>query len=114
MDMKKLLTREKADAMCEKISKGLEENKIVGSANVIAYAMKEAWFAGFEEGRNTRSKCQSDLLPVDTCNTRLQHKRTVLASLSRESKASKNGADSTRPSSRRRNSRRQACKYAHS
>jgi hypothetical protein len=30
----------------------LEENKIVGSANVIAYnAMKQAWFAGFEEGR---------------------------------------------------------------
>jgi hypothetical protein len=29
----------------------LEENKIVGSANVIAYAMKESWSAGFEEGR---------------------------------------------------------------
>jgi len=29
----------------------LEENKIVGSSNVIAYAMKQAWFAGFEEGR---------------------------------------------------------------
>jgi hypothetical protein len=51
MDMEKLLTREKADAICEKIATGLEENKIVGSANVIAYAMKEWWFAGFEEGR---------------------------------------------------------------
>jgi hypothetical protein len=34
MDMEKLLTRKKADAICEKIAKGLEENKIVGSANV--------------------------------------------------------------------------------
>jgi len=51
MDMEKLLTKEKADAICEKIAKGLEENKILGSANVIAYAMRESWFAGFEEGR---------------------------------------------------------------
>jgi len=36
MDMEKLLTKEKADAICEKIAKGLEENKILGSANVIA------------------------------------------------------------------------------
>jgi hypothetical protein len=32
MDMDKFLTKEKTDAFCEKISKGLEENKIVGSA----------------------------------------------------------------------------------
>ena len=51
MDMEKLLTKEKADYMCAKIAKGLEENKIIGSANVIAYAVKQAWFAGFEEGR---------------------------------------------------------------
>ncbi len=51
MDMEKLLTKEKADAFCEKIAQGLEENKIVGSANIIAYAMKQSWFAGFEEGR---------------------------------------------------------------
>jgi hypothetical protein len=51
MDMEKLLTREKADAICAKIAEGLEKNKIVGSANVIAYVMKQAWFAGFEEGR---------------------------------------------------------------
>jgi hypothetical protein len=51
MDMETLLTQEKADSICAKIAKGLEENKIVGSANVIAYAMKQAWFAGFEEGR---------------------------------------------------------------
>ncbi len=51
MDMEKLLTKEKADSICAKIAKGLEENKLVGSANVIAYAMKHAWFAGFEEGR---------------------------------------------------------------
>jgi hypothetical protein len=49
--METLLTKEKADAICEKIARGLEENKIVGSANVIVYAMKESWFAGFEEGR---------------------------------------------------------------
>jgi hypothetical protein len=51
MDMDKLLTKEKADAICAKIAKGLEENKIVGSASVIACAMRESWFAGFEEGR---------------------------------------------------------------
>jgi hypothetical protein len=46
MDMETLLTKEKADAICEKIVRGLEENKIVGSANVIAYAMKESWLPG--------------------------------------------------------------------
>jgi hypothetical protein len=51
MDMEKLLTKEKAESICAKIMNGLEENKIVGSANVIAYAMKQAWSAGFEEGR---------------------------------------------------------------
>jgi len=51
MDMEKLLTKEKVDSICAKIAKGLEENKIVGSANIIAYAMKQVWFAGFEEGR---------------------------------------------------------------
>ena len=51
MDMEKLLTKEKADSICEKIAKGLEDNKIIGSANVIAYVMKESWFAGFEKGR---------------------------------------------------------------
>jgi hypothetical protein len=51
MDMEKLLTKEKADSICAKIAKGLKDNKIVGSANVIAYAMKESWIAGFEEGR---------------------------------------------------------------
>ena len=51
MDVEKLLTREKADLIYAKIAKGLEENKIVGSANMIAYALKKAWFAGFEEGR---------------------------------------------------------------
>jgi len=50
MDMEKLLTKEKMNAFFEKIAKGLEDNKIVGSANVIAYAMKESSFAGFEEG----------------------------------------------------------------
>jgi hypothetical protein len=51
MDTEKLLTKEKLTVISEKIAKGLEENKIVGSANIIAYAMKQAWFAGFEEGR---------------------------------------------------------------
>lgn len=51
MDMEKLLTKEKADAIFAKIAKGLEEDKIVGSANMLDYAMKQAWFAGFEEGR---------------------------------------------------------------
>lgn len=51
MDMEKLLTKEKADFIYARIAKELEENKIVGSANMIAYALKQAWFAGFEEGR---------------------------------------------------------------
>ena len=51
MDIEKLLTKEKADLLCATIAKRLEENKIVGSANMIAYVMKQAWFAGFEEGR---------------------------------------------------------------
>jgi hypothetical protein len=51
MDMETILTKEKADAIWEKISKGLEDNKIVGSAQMIRYAMREAWLAGFEEGR---------------------------------------------------------------
>ena len=51
MEMEKILTKEKADAMYEKITKGLENNKIVGSRNMIGYAMREAWSAGFEEGR---------------------------------------------------------------
>jgi hypothetical protein len=42
MDIEKLITKEEADVMCEEISKGLEENKIVGSANVIACAIKES------------------------------------------------------------------------
>jgi hypothetical protein len=51
MDMETLLTKEKSDLMCARIAKGLEDNRIVGSANIISYAMKQAWFAGFEEGR---------------------------------------------------------------
>jgi hypothetical protein len=42
MDTEKLLTQEKADAVSEKIAKELEENKIVGSANMIAYAIRES------------------------------------------------------------------------
>jgi hypothetical protein len=56
MDMESLLTKEKADAMWEKISKGLEENKIIGSAQMIKYAMEQAWLAGFEEGRKNPVK----------------------------------------------------------
>jgi hypothetical protein len=51
MDMDQLLTQEKAEFICARIAKGLKDNKIVGSSNVIAYAMKESWLAGFEEGR---------------------------------------------------------------
>ena len=40
--MEKLLTKERADSICAKIAKGLEDNQIVGSANMIAYAMKES------------------------------------------------------------------------
>jgi hypothetical protein len=52
LDMESLPTKERADAICEKIAKGLEENKISGSANMILYAMKVSWLADdFEEGR---------------------------------------------------------------
>jgi len=54
VDWKALLTKEKADALAEKIAKGLEEEHIMGSNNIIAYAMKEAWIAGFEAGRSDR------------------------------------------------------------
>jgi hypothetical protein len=47
----KTLNEREADSICAKIAKGLEVNKIVGTANVITYAMKESWLAGFEEGR---------------------------------------------------------------
>lgn len=56
MDLEELLTKEKAASICAKIAKGLEDNKIFGSANVIAYAMKESWLAGFEEGRKYQLK----------------------------------------------------------
>ena len=49
--MDKLLTKEKTETICAKIAKGLEDNKIIGSANIIAYAIKESWLTGFEEGR---------------------------------------------------------------
>jgi hypothetical protein len=51
MDTEEFLTKEIADAIWEKISKGLEENKIRGSAQMMRYAMNEAWLAGFEQGR---------------------------------------------------------------
>ncbi len=51
LEMESVLTKEKADIICEKIVRGLEENKVSGSANIIGYAMKVAWLAGFEEGR---------------------------------------------------------------
>jgi hypothetical protein len=44
MGVEKRLTKEKTDFIFAKIAKGLEENKIVGSANKIAYVMKQAWF----------------------------------------------------------------------
>jgi hypothetical protein len=51
MDIEKLLTKKKLTVISEKIVRGFEENKIVGSANMIAYAIRKSWLAGFEEGR---------------------------------------------------------------
>lgn len=51
IDMDNILTKEKAKALCDKIADGLGRDNITGSANVIGYAMREAWIAGFEEGR---------------------------------------------------------------
>ena len=64
MDMEKLLTEEKLTVISERIAKGLEENKIIGSANMIAYAIKESWFAGFEEGRKYPLKESKRPLPL--------------------------------------------------
>jgi len=38
MDLTELFTEKKANNICEKIAKAVEENKIVGSAQIIAYA----------------------------------------------------------------------------
>jgi hypothetical protein len=51
MDTETIFTKEKSDAVSEKIVRVWEENKIVGSANIITYAIRESWLAGFEEGR---------------------------------------------------------------
>ena len=52
MDTESLLTKEKANAICEKIAKGLEENKISGSANVIGYATKVSWLRVLKKDAN--------------------------------------------------------------
>jgi hypothetical protein len=51
MDLEKILTKEKADLIWETILKKLEEDRIVGSAQMIRFAINEAWLASFEEGR---------------------------------------------------------------
>lgn len=51
MDMANIFTRERAELLFEKIAKRMEEDKVEGSNNIIAYAMKESWLDGFEEGR---------------------------------------------------------------
>jgi hypothetical protein len=51
VDILQIFTKEKADAIAEKIAQGLEEHKITGTTNIIAYALRESWLAGFEEGR---------------------------------------------------------------
>jgi hypothetical protein len=56
MDIEELLTKEKAESLYAKIAMGMEDNNIIGSANIIAYAMKQAWYAGFEEGRKYPAK----------------------------------------------------------
>jgi hypothetical protein len=49
-----ILTEEKANALFQRISKSIEENKVARSADIIIYAMKEAWIAGFDEGQTYR------------------------------------------------------------
>ena len=56
IDLTKILTWEETQALMEKIARGLEENHITGSNNVIGFAMKEAWVAGFEGGYKYRSE----------------------------------------------------------
>jgi hypothetical protein len=64
--MEKLLTKEKLTAISEKIAKRMEENRIVGSANMIAYAIKESWLAGFEEGRKYPDSTSCTSMPGGT------------------------------------------------
>jgi hypothetical protein len=54
MDTGELLTKEKADALFQRIANGIEENKFSRSVDIIDYAMKEAWLAGFEDGQKHR------------------------------------------------------------
>jgi hypothetical protein len=55
MEMETILTKEKADAMYEKIAKGLEKNKIVASAQMIDFAIREAWLRVLKRDANMRS-----------------------------------------------------------
>ena len=54
MDSRDLLNEEKAEALFQRIAKGIKENKFSRSADVIIYSMKEAWLAGFEDGQKCR------------------------------------------------------------
>jgi hypothetical protein len=51
MEIEEIFTKEKTEVLVERIQKGLEKNKISGSAQMIADVVREAWCAGFEEGR---------------------------------------------------------------
>jgi hypothetical protein len=57
-----VLTQEKADALFQRIAKGIEENKFSLSADTILYAMKEAWIAGFEDGRKYPGQNRTPLM----------------------------------------------------
>jgi hypothetical protein len=51
MDTESLLTKEKANAICEKIAKGLEENKNLWKRKCDRLCDESILVAGFEEGR---------------------------------------------------------------
>ena len=42
MDILQIFTKPKAEAIAKKIAQGLEEHKITGTTNIIAYALRES------------------------------------------------------------------------
>jgi hypothetical protein len=51
INIDEVMTKEKMDALLDKIVLGLGRENIVGTVQVLGYAIGKAWVAGFEEGR---------------------------------------------------------------
>jgi hypothetical protein len=49
INIDEVMTKEKMDALLDKIVLGLGQENIVGTVQVLGYAIGKAWVAGFEE-----------------------------------------------------------------